>query len=340
MAGFQDTESNTLIAGTPRNLPLMTYGIFSGTDKDDVITPVFVSPKVDIGNGVFAFPGDQIDVIEGHGGNDFLSGGESRDGISGGAGNDTIFGGKEQKYLDQYPGITSVGGRGDRLYGNRGNDSLYGGMGRDSLYGGAGHDSLHGGVGRDRLYGHRGNDSLSGGVGRDSLYGRGGNDSLDGGRGNDSLDGGLKSDLLYGNGADDLLTGGSGKDYLRGGDGQDTLIGGAGKDVFVFLNRLDSRPSQQFRDIINDFAGRGARLGDQIDLREIDANNVLEGDQAFRYIGSGGFTAAGQLRYVQRAPLVGVLLANINTVPGADFGIWLVGAPSLVVGGAGSDILL
>jgi hypothetical protein len=47
-------------------------------------------------------------------------------------------------------------------------------------------------------------------------------------------------------------------------------------------------------DVVMDFS-RGAH--DRLDLARIDANSVLGGNQAFAFIGKGGFTAPGQVRY-------------------------------------------
>ncbi len=73
-------------------------------------------------------------------------------------------------------------------------------------------------------------------------------------------------------------------------------------------------------------------VGDQINLRDIDANTLVTGNQAF--IWGGSFTA-GHLRYVG-----GVLQGNTDGDAAAEFEIQLVGAPALTVGGAGTDILL
>lgn len=68
------------------------------------------------------------------------------------------------------------------------------------------------------------------------------------------------------------------------------------------------------RDVINGFAGGT----DTIDVAEIDAREGIPGDQAFTFVGTGNFTAGGQIRAVQ----VGfdtVLQFNTAGPGGAEF---------------------
>ncbi|MBD0302751.1 MAG: hypothetical protein ICV85_11405, partial [Tolypothrix sp. T3-bin4] len=146
-------------------------------------------------------------------------------------------------------------------------------------------------------------------------------DNLFGGNGNDVLSGGSGSDRLVGDSGNDTLSGGSGTDILRGG---------AGNDVFNFSSVTDS-PAGSSRDVINDFFGNGNLPGDRIDLSTIDANSTIGGNQAFTFIGSRAFSAAGQVRYSG-----GILQASNDGDLSAEFEIQLVGAPQLVA----SDIIL
>jgi Ca2+-binding RTX toxin-like protein len=108
--------------------------------------------------------------------------------------------------------------------------------------------------------------------------------TINGGAGNDTLIGGQGADQLFG---------GDGNDVLIGGAGVDHLSGGAGQDTFVFtgasLAALDTGVGAN-RDVIQDFSA------DVIDLHQIDANVNAAGDQAFSFIGTNAFTAAGQVR--------------------------------------------
>ncbi|MHC5740477.1 M10 family metallopeptidase C-terminal domain-containing protein [Nostoc sp.] len=177
------------------------------------------------------------------------------------------------------------------------------------MFGGAGNDFIVGGAYKDILIG----DDFSGGVG-----------------GNDTLDGGNGDDALYGLGGNDTLDGGAGPDKLIGDVGTDQLIGGAGNDIFLFYSVSDSQPGLS-RDIIKDFVGNGNLPGHIIDISNIDANSTIKGDQAFTYIGTRAFTAAGQIRYSG-----GILQGNTDSNLAANFEIKLEGSPLLVA----SDIIV
>lgn len=168
------------------------------------------------------------------------------------------------------------------------------------------------------INGGAGNDSLLGAYKNDVLIG---DDLYDGVAGNDYLDGSEGNDALYGLG---------GNDTLIGGDGTDTLYGGTGNDVFRFDSVSASQPGLS-RDIIKDFVGNGIFAGDRIDLSRIDANTTIKGDQAFTYIGTRAFTAAGQIRYSG-----GILQGNTDSNLAANFEIKLEGSPLLVA----SDIIV
>jgi|CXWL01.1.fsa_nt_gi Ca2+-binding RTX toxin-like protein len=149
--------------------------------------------------------------------------------------------------------------------------------------------------------------------------------------GNDSLTGGALADFIDGGNGNDGINGQAGNDTLVGGIGADSLNGGLGNDIFDY-NSISESPAGLGKDAIISFAGAGAALGDRIDLTTIDANSLAAGNQAF--IWGGAFTA-GHLRYVG-----GVLQGNTDANAAAEFEIQLVGSPALVVGGAGTDILL
>ena len=76
-------------------------------------------------------------------------------------------------------------------------------------------------------------------------------------------------------------------------DGGDTVWGGAGNDIFVFTRGGDMYGDGK-RDLYMDFT-HGA---DKFDFSAIDANVNLSGNQAFTFIGSGAFTAPGQVSAV------------------------------------------
>ncbi|MEA3052453.1 MAG: hypothetical protein QOG72_1356 [Sphingomonadales bacterium] len=93
--------------------------------------------------------------------------------------------------------------------------------------------------------------------------------------------------ILFGGFGNDTLIGGDGADLFQGGEGVDMLTGGGGADVFRYAGQYDA--TSQLPDRILDFAS-GV---DKIDLTRIDADLFTAGDQAFHWIGSGAFGAAG-----------------------------------------------
>lgn len=186
----------------------------------------------------------------------------------------------------------------ETINGTAGNDTLTGGPGRSTMLGNSGNDRLDGDGGDDNLQGGLGNDTLLGGSDNDVLVSHGGADSLDGGSGRDSLYGGADADVLLGGDGDDLLLGGDGNDVLRGDGGRDTLNGGTGLDRFVYTTIAQS-PAGALRDVIAGFDGvGGTTAGERIDLSGIDARPMIAGNQAFVFIGTAAFSAAGQVRVV------------------------------------------
>lgn len=178
-------------------------------------------------------------------------------------------------------------------------------------------------------------ENLTGSRFNDTLTGNAGRTLLSGGLGKDILNGGLGDDQLRGDSGNDTLRGGGWNDALIGSAGRDTLNGGSGNDIFDYNSVSESPTGSSHRDSILNFKGNGTSVGDRIDLRDIDANVLLSANQAFTYIGSALFTAAGQLRYSN-----GILSGSTDADTAAEFQIQLVGSPSLTVVGLGTDILL
>lgn len=201
------------------------------------------------------------------------------------------------------------GGSGnDLIEGNSAANTLWGLGGNDEIRGGAGNDALFGQAGHDRLFGDDGNDRLIGGNGSDDLYGGNGNDRLLGGPGKDNL------------------FGGAGKDILIGGPGSDVLNGGDDADTFVFRSAPQSSPNAT--DTIEDFES-GL---DKIDLRSIDANLSMAGNQAFSFIAGALFSSSpGELNFINN-----MLSGDTDGDGIADLVIHLAGAATLWE----SDILL
>ncbi len=168
-------------------------------------------------------------------------------------------------------------------------------------------DYIEGRGGNDWLWGYAGNDQLMGGAGHDSLIGGAGNDWLNGGAGHDYIDG----DDLDANGGDDTIIGGL---------GGDTMIGRGGRDTFVFRSVADFGydPGIDRPDVIGDF-----EVGlDKIDLRQIDANTRVAGNQAFEFVGR--FTGRGGELELNRDP-DGMyrVTGDIDGDKYADFSLWV-----------------
>jgi Ca2+-binding RTX toxin-like protein len=211
--------------------------------------------------------------------------------------------------------------------GNAQDNTLYAGSGNNVLDGGAGRDTASYADARSAV-------TLSlalatvqatGGSGRDTLRNF---ENLSGSRFNDQLSGNDAGNLIDGGAGADTLAGGLGNDTLVGGDGQDRLTGGAGNDVFRFKALADSAAGAATRDTIADFSA-----GDLVDLRSLDANELLSGDQAFVWIGAAAFSAntPGQLRLAGN-----VLQASTDADTAAELEIVLSGRSSM----AATDFLL
>lgn len=302
------------------------------------------------------------DIIAGQGGNDTLFGLSGNDTLKGGTGTDTLNGGVGIDTADYRnvvldptgpagPVLTIGATAGVTVNLNLTGFQNTGGAGFDRLVsienitGSNFNDTLTGNALNNRLDGWTGNDILNGGAGNDTLLGWTGNDRLNGGTGNDQLFGEAGNDQLFGDSGNDLLNGGAGNDLLTGGTGKDTLTSGNAldRDTFDYNSTSESQAGVLNRDVITDFRGLGAAIGDRIDLSTIDANVFAAGNQAFTWKGSAAFSSflgiytPGQLRYSG-----GVIQGNTDFDAAPEFEIQLTGAPALFVqaGHAGSDILL
>ncbi len=227
--------------------------------------------------------------------------------------------------------VVAGGSANDRLSGEAGNDLLYGYAGNDVLLGAAGADRLDGGPGKDYAS-YSGasagvvadllNPAVNGGdaqgdtfAGIENLLGSGAADVLRGNNAANVIKGGGSDDLLYGRKGNDALDGGLGSDVVYGHAGRDGLTGGGGRDRFVFNAVGESSGSAI--DLIRDFH----RGQDRIDLRTIDANATLKGNQAFTFIGQAAFDGhAGQLRFA-----AGLLAGDVNGDRVADLQVKVAG---------------
>lgn len=160
-------------------------------------------------------------------------------------------------------------------------------------------------------------------------------ENASGGSGTDKITGSLLANTLSGNAGNDTLMGLAGSDILRGGLGRDTLDGGVGKDYFDFDTIGDSKVGA-LRDIINGFVRGSAATGDEIDLRNIDANTRIGGNQAFIFINTQAFhRLAGELRFKDLGANV-LIEGDVNGNGTADFQIMVNGVGTITA----ADFLL
>ena len=142
------------------------------------------------------------------------------------------------------------------------------------------------------------------------------------GSGDDNLFGSAMGDTMNGAAGDDTLRGNAGNDVIYGGAGADALWGGADNDTFVFKSTAESTTGGVF-DTIRDWND-----GDIIDLSAIDANTTTGGNQAFSFIGSAGFSGAGQLRVTDNGVNTFVR-ADVDGDGVVDFQVQLTGVHTL-----------
>ncbi|HEY8611024.1 MAG TPA: calcium-binding protein, partial [Roseomonas sp.] len=233
------------------------------------------------------------------------------------------------------------------------NQLLTGGNGNDTLDGWLGNDTLNGGGGTDTAIFAGPIGSYSFALGADGIIvtdnvGTDGTDTLismeqmrfgsqtltvrAGTNGNGTTVGvNNQANLVLGFNGNDTLDARAGNDVVVGGLGKDTMTGGSGADTFLFSSIAETgigTVANTGRDIITDF---NRAQGDKIDLSGIDAITGGARD-GFTFIGTGEFTAAGQLRYAQQGGNT-IVEGNVDGAGGAEFQIELTGLMTLT----GSD---
>jgi Ca2+-binding RTX toxin-like protein len=180
--------------------------------------------------------------------------------------------------------------------------------------------TINGTSGNDVRVGGAAADLIRGFAGNDRLFGRGGNDRIFGGTGNDDLFGESGNDLLVGGSEDDTLDGGSGFDRLFGDSGSDFLDGGS----------LSPFPTE---DKILDFT---RAQGDRIDLRQVDADDTVGGNQDFAFIGllGPGTPGKGQLGFNFGPGGETVVMGNTDNDAAVEIEFRVTGpaAPGTVIG--------
>ncbi len=218
-------------------------------------------------------------------------------------------------------------------------------------------DVLTGSNAANNLSGLAGNDLIHGLAGADTLNGNEGSDVLDGGPGNDKLNGGTGMDIatfagstsvvvdlaatpatakrggetdtltsiegVIGSSKADTFNGDAQNNEFQGGLGKDTATGGGGHDLFAFRAVQDSPPGSG-RDVIKDFAPGQ----DVIDVGNIDADEIIPGQQSFRWVGKATLTGAAQLGYYVSGGNT-IVRASTDADAAAELEIQLAGQKAL-----------
>ena len=299
-----------------------------------------------------------VNVLQGNVGNNILDGDAGADVMFGGAGNDIYFVDNTGEGVVEnanegtdavfstvnlrlsanvetlvLQGTADLQGAGNSLantlQGNSGNNVLDGDVGADAMSGGAGNDVYFVDNANDFVFenANEGNDTVFATVNHtlqanvETLVLQGaGNLSGTGNSQNNSLQGNSGANTLSGGAGQDVLMGAQGSDVLLGGTGVDSLFGGADQDTFFFtgtsLATLDTGVGAN-RDVVHDFGG------DLLHIVQIDANLNVAGDQAFSFIGTNAFTAAGQVRFFADGAGNTIVEGNMDDNLGADFQIEL-----------------
>lgn len=295
------TEFNFLTSGTIDFQP----GVAALSDGRFVVTKtVLVSGNEDVVARIFDPRGD---VINGTNGDDVIAA--------------RLEGGR----VNALDGADHVHGQGSRdiLIGGDGNDVLLGGGGNDYVRGQADNDFLRGGADNDLVIGDSGLDRMFGDAGNDRMFGGDDRDRMFGGDDRDLLRGQNGSDILFGNDGADRIFGDADNDFIIGGLGRDLLAGGTGRDRFIYTSIADSQGAD--RDKIFGFE-QGL---DDIDLRKIDADTNVAGNQRFFFLGEDAFTGlGGEVRARQVANFVRVE-ADVDGDAQADFTIDVTGTTFL-----------
>ena len=230
-----------------------------------------------------------------------------------GSGNDTFIGGGANETVHD-------GSGNDNISLDAGNDAIVVGTGNDVYNGGSGDDTIFFTWTTDDGFGSTFNSAgivIDLAVKTAQDFGVFGVDkvvnfeNVAGGNGNDKMSGDGNANQLVGLDGNDVLIGRNGNDTLYGGNGKDIIVGGKGadhlydifgsdgvRDIFRYLDVSDSNAADGVDEIIY-FVGGGGTTGDRIDLKAIDANASVTGDQKFQFIGTNAFdtTAKGQVRY-------------------------------------------
>jgi len=301
--------------------------------------------------------GAGVDLMAGGAGNDAYYVDDYRDTVTeaAGQGTDTVYVTTSYYQLGaNIENLTAVGAGGFQLVGGNTANVITGGLAFDQLWGRDGNDTLISNGGGDAMGGGTGDDlyvigaddagaqiteylnegidtvrseitfTLTANVEKLVQTGSGDVDGTGNGLAN-TLTGNAGDNVLSGMAGADVITGGDGDDVIDGGLGNDRLTGGAGADTFVIDDEGWSTAPKDVDTILDlDFSA-----GDRIDLRGVDADINLDGDQDFHFVSA--FTRhAGEARLVYSGDVTALQL-DVDGDGKADYQVNIRGD---VAGGA------
>lgn len=266
----------------------------SGGDGDDLIDAVAGRHEGGEGNDTIRAGG----IVDGGGGDDWITGAATDDTLMGGRGDDRLDGGTGADHLDGGDGDDTV--QSGQTVKSGGSDVLRGGSGSDKLIAGRSAMTstkgkpvpvmecsnrdvrartaalLDGGPGNDVVCGGDGSDRLVLDAGEDVLHGGGGVDTLDASARHEdlrvTLDHGQRDDGSpeMDNGGDDVtaieaVVLGSGDDHVVGGPGNETFDGGPGNDFLDGGGGANSFLAGPGADVMTATGDAPERLDDIVD---------------------------------------------------------------------------
>jgi serralysin len=310
------------------------------TNRNDSFTQGFSANNVEI--RVQGLDGRDTIILnrdDDLGGGNFVNAGDGADGVRSdieqgslirlGAGNDLYVGLGFGSFATDAADTVEGGGGADHMAFTTFKSRYIGGAGNDLFSSVGWQNVILGGEGLDTVsYAPRGDDATQGGtgVGIDLLN----QVVFSGGTREERLSsienatGSVRADEIQGSAGANLLTGGGGLDALKG-------LGGA--DRFIYTRIADAKVFVDAADEIFDFT---RAQGDKVDLRKIDANTAVDGNQSFVFISADAFSnAARQLRFTLSGGDA-VVQGDVNGDGTADFQILLSGAGAVIA----SDFLL
>jgi serralysin len=311
------------------------------TDRND--TFVQGGTFNNVGITINALSGDDIirlNRTDDSGGRNTVSAGSGNDLVSNliedgsniflGLGNDTYVGAGFGSFIGELPDTVRGGDGSDTFILTTFRSDYFGGAGDDTFFSEGERNTISGGAGVDTVsYRTRGENSVNGAtavtINLQTQRVETGPIAVEFLSSIENAEGSVKDDVIIGSTRANSLTGGGGLDALQGG---------AGADRFIYTRVSDAAA---FSDVAEEIVDFSRSEGDRIDLRRIDADASVAGNQAFVFRGQSAFSGdQHQLRFAANGPNQVVIQGDRTGDGIADFQILLDGVTTL----RGADFLL